>query len=162
VANLEICASSVADKGNSPTACFGGVSEEISRGATQTMNIAARRFSTKHLLRLVIQADNGLYWTGRAWSTNQASARLYHGLDDAAPEIEKIRAELDALPVTRFECRLVVEVRDSDREFTLDALKWFLSQAIQVQIDHGFPGPESLQNALISCHLDWESLGVVE
>lgn len=125
------------------------------------MKLAPRSTGSSEFNRFYIRAENGLVWTGADWSENEGGGMLFASLSDVLDEIERVQAQLDELPVLRLEATCIVEVRDAATA-TVEELEWFLSQAVSVHLDSGWPRPESLDDALINCRVCWTELNIVE
>lgn len=90
--------------------------------------------------RYLIEKQDGMFWTGRRWSSRLIDARLFHKIGDAHKAYHSLQnRRLRGKPKREFKLDFTLSVRGSAR-FSEDDLRRYLSQALQVGFDTAAAG----------------------
>jgi hypothetical protein len=110
-------------------------------------------------VRYAISCENGVWWTGKAWSPNKKDAALYAKLATARDDWKRLQAEMET-GLTVLTANVVVTIKANSELNTeqIEQLKVYMSSGSSFLLDYSQPRPDWLTNAVVSSQIVWSSL----
>lgn len=119
------------------------------------MNLYVDAVGSSKYPRLAIRCQNGLYWTGKDWSTYSENALTYSNSVIINQDLAKLQAEMGAC--VEFVAPIFVKVK-TDQKIDIEELKNFLTKASEFLLDYYVERPKSLEDAIVSSCIHWDQL----
>jgi len=99
----------------------------------------------------------GGYWTGEDWSRQKRYALLYHDLESAMADAQRLEG---LRGLRQFWTHIVITIQENE-DFDIQDIREYLEQHCRIEIADDGEDESPCNDILFDIEIDWESLGEI-